>query len=146
MTVLPTFTIIYQQGITGGFAPPTPTAIHALTRDAESPSFTVTSKIRPLGTPTLQDAGSKSLSVDNYATLLEELQGILSTVPPQYPGVRDLYGLDTSIILDTQASVTATAVPYGSYAAANVELPTEEQKGKFKRAVDIITQEIVGKA
>ncbi|KIJ59850.1 hypothetical protein HYDPIDRAFT_170550 [Hydnomerulius pinastri MD-312] len=132
------FTITLQKGITGGFAPPTPNALYRLVKEAESSTITVVSQVRPLGTPSLQDAVIKSISLDDHSAEIEELQGILTAIPPQYPGAADLYGLDISIIYDTKEFVASGASQYGSAAGLGVAPPTEEEKAKFQRAIDII--------
>ncbi|KAF9235516.1 hypothetical protein BU15DRAFT_77921 [Melanogaster broomeanus] len=97
-TATTAFTITLQKGITGGFAPPTPSALYTLARAPESATFTVASQKRPPGTPSLQDPVIKALFVEEHATELQELQEILGSIPPQYPGAQDIYGSDTSIV------------------------------------------------
>ncbi|KAF9224681.1 hypothetical protein BS17DRAFT_778798 [Gyrodon lividus] len=133
------FTITLQKGITGGFAPPTPSALHTLTTTPDSTTVTVTSQKRPPGTPSLQDPVTRTLPLREHATELEELQKILSAIPPQYPGAQDLYGSDTSIIYRTGEAAAQGVHPYGSAAGYGIAPPTEEEKGKFKRAIKIIT-------
>lgn len=66
------------KGITGGFAPPTPQAIHTLTRSSAAPAdLTVQSATKPDGAPGLNEVTPKKLKVDDHAALIEELQTIL---------------------------------------------------------------------
>ncbi|KAL4071819.1 hypothetical protein V8B97DRAFT_2016017 [Scleroderma yunnanense] len=133
------YQVRFQKGITGGFAPPTPSAIHTLSVNDDGTTLTIVSQTRPHGTPTLGDPVTRTLSVgsDNTADLLAELRTILSEIPPQYPGAEDLYRKDISII--THQNSTGFAA-YGSAAAHGVQPPTEEQVGRFNRAVEIVNQ------
>lgn len=67
-------------GITGGFAPPTPNAVHILTRTVDTPDkVAVISQTRPDGEPSLSPAQIKSLDVNTKETegLVDELHKIL---------------------------------------------------------------------
>lgn len=69
------------KGITGGFAPPTPQAIHTLTRSSAAPAdLAVQSATKPDGAPGLNELTPKKLKVDDHAALIEELQTILKVV------------------------------------------------------------------
>ena len=123
-------------GITGGFAPPTPSAIFTM---ASTPSndIHVTAAVRPDGTPTLQDAAPKSLSTADSKTLtqLNELQAILRSIPES-----NEYGMDTALAyrsndlrwLNRNASQGCeTGSTFKKQASA-------EEKAKFKRAVELV--------
>ncbi|KIK79128.1 hypothetical protein PAXRUDRAFT_834255 [Paxillus rubicundulus Ve08.2h10] len=137
-SVAASFTITLQKGITGGFAPPTPSALYTLTRTPENATVTVVSQIRPPGTPSLQDPVTTTFLVEENATTLKALHHILSSIPPQYPGAQDLYGFDTSIVYRTGEAVAQGVHIYGSAAGYGVTPPTEKEKGEFQQAVDII--------
>lgn len=125
-------------GITGGFAPPTPSAIHDLSVSPDGNSLTIVDQIRSRGTPTLGDPVTRTLSLGGDTTnLLSELRAILSEIPLQYPGADDFYGKDISILAPENSAGFAA---YGSAAARGLQPPTEEQVGKFNRAVEIVNQ------
>lgn len=66
------------EGITGGFAPPTPKAITMLTRSGDTPAeLDVQSMKREDGTPDLAPLAGKKLKTDDHAALIDELEGIL---------------------------------------------------------------------
>ncbi|KAI6144981.1 hypothetical protein BKA82DRAFT_4169049 [Pisolithus tinctorius] len=135
------YRVVLQRGITGGFAPPTPEALHMLAVSEDSTELTITSQIRPFGTPTLQPAVTTTLAIDDGdVMLLAELKDILSSIPPQYPGAQDCYGRDISIVA-IQDSVQAAmgGVPYGSV-ADNACQPTAEHVAKFNRAARIVME------
>nr|GAT57154.1 predicted protein [Mycena chlorophos] len=93
------FFVRLQHGITGGFAPPTPSALYTLAQSSGAPSLAITAAVREDGTPSLTDAAPKTLTPDSTtAALVDELHGILKTIPTESPpGSEDIYGLDTSI-------------------------------------------------
>ncbi|KIJ16276.1 hypothetical protein PAXINDRAFT_155013 [Paxillus involutus ATCC 200175] len=138
-SIAASFTITLQKGITGGFAPPTPSALYTLTRAPESATVTVVSQKRPPGTPSLQDPVITTFVVEEQATELNALHLILSSIPPQYPGAQDLYGFDTSIIYRTGEAAVEGVHTYGSAAGHGVAPPTEKEKGEFQQAVNLIT-------
>ncbi|KAL1718914.1 hypothetical protein EV715DRAFT_252133 [Schizophyllum commune] len=141
------FSLRLQHGITGGFAPPTPNAIHTLTRPLNQTTLAVTSAIRPEGTPSLQDAVPKQLNAEDAHTtqLLDELHGILKSIPTeQPPGSEDIYGLDTSIAWGSDDLMWCNGGPSGCGGGESYVKPTEEEKAKFKRAVEIV-KELVDK-
>ncbi|KAL1658369.1 hypothetical protein GGF50DRAFT_108635 [Schizophyllum commune] len=144
---LGSLTLRQQPGITGGFAPPTPNAIHTLTRPLNQTTLAVTSAIRPEGTPSLQDAVPKQLNAEDAHTtqLLDELHGILKSIPTeQPPGSEDIYGLDTSIAWGSDDLMWCNGGPSGCGGGESYVKPTEEEKAKFKRAVEIV-KELVDK-
>ncbi|KAG5651732.1 hypothetical protein H0H81_007670 [Sphagnurus paluster] len=130
-----------QNGIHGGFAPPTPKAICTFSKAASDSSLHITAAVRPSGTPTLQDAAPKILSEDHGDTqaLVEELHAILKEIPTeQPPGSEDIYGLDTSIAWGSEDLEWCNGGPQGCGGGKSEVQPTDEQKAKFKRAVDIV--------
>ncbi|KAK7042681.1 hypothetical protein R3P38DRAFT_2891747 [Favolaschia claudopus] len=118
-----------QHGIKGGFAPTDPDAVFTVTQALNQNTLAITAARREDGTPGLQDAAPKSLDhSDDTSTLVDELHGILKTIPMEDPkGSEDIYGLNTSII------------------GTSMVKPTEEDKAKFKRAVEIVNT-LVNKA
>ncbi|RDB24398.1 hypothetical protein Hypma_008372 [Hypsizygus marmoreus] len=142
------YSLRLQKGITGGFAPPTPDAIHTITKASNNPSLLIASAIRPTGTPSLLDAASQSLDASDAQTeaLVTELHSILKELPTeQPPGSEDIYGLDTSIAWGSEDLQWNNAGPQGCGGGTSSVQATEEQKEKFRRAVEIV-QELVGNA
>lgn len=129
-------------GITGGFAPPTPRAILTVTRDATINTLQITSAVRPDGTPKLQDAVPKKLTVDDSTeALVDELHSILKSIPTEFPpGSEDIYGLDTSIAFGSPDLEWMNGGPQGCGGGESQVQASEEDKTKFKRAVEIVTQ------
>ncbi|KAF4612779.1 hypothetical protein D9613_011768 [Agrocybe pediades] len=145
------YSLRLQKGITGGFAPPTPDFIYTLTRPLtqEPPtqdSLLITSAVRPAGTPSLQDAVPKRLSLtDETTSLVDELHSILKSLPTeQPPGSEDIYGLDTSIAWGSDDLMWVNGGPQGCSGGTSSVKATDEEKAKFKRAVDIV-EELVAK-
>jgi len=135
-----------QNGISGGFAPPTPSAIYTITRPLNHTTLAVGSAVRPDGTASLQDAAPKSLSVQEGDPLVEELHGILKTIPTESPpGSEDIYGLDTSIAWGSDDLQWCNGGPSGCGGGTSTIKASEEDKAKFRRAVEIVN-ELVGKA
>ncbi|KAG6330154.1 hypothetical protein ID866_8932 [Astraeus odoratus] len=131
------YKVMFQKGITGGFAPPTPSVIHHLAVNDDSTTLTITSLIRPHGQPQPIPQPPKALSVasGDHAASLERLRDILSKIPPQFPGADDLYKQDISIL-----AVGEGVVPYGTAVARNLQPPTDEQVQQFNQAVDIVNR------
>ena len=128
-------------GIQGGFAPPTPNLIVTITQPLNQPHLNISSAIRPDGTPNLQEALPRSISSEDEhtASLVDELHAILKTLPTELPpGSEDIYGLDTSIAWGSDDLVWANGGPQGCNGGTSSVQPTEEEKAKFKRAVDIV--------
>ena len=132
-------------GITGGFAPPTPSEIHVLSLSPDRPNLlSVDSQIRPDGTPILQSVNAVPKSVlltsesPNLA-LVDELHDILKTLPIESPpGSQDIYGLDTSIMWGSQGFEWHNGGPAGVGTGISQVQPTAEEKAKFVKAVEII--------
>ncbi|EGN91836.1 hypothetical protein SERLA73DRAFT_191947 [Serpula lacrymans var. lacrymans S7.3] len=135
------FSLRLQHGITGGFAPPTPSAIHTITK-ATANNLLITSAVRPDGEPNLvQSALPKSLEYKDHShsPLVDELHTILKSLPTEIPpGSEDIYGLDTSIAWGSNDLMWVNGGPQGCGGGTSAVQPTEEEKKKFKRAVDIV--------
>jgi hypothetical protein len=134
--------ICFTIGITGGFAPPTPNAIHTITQPLNKIELFIRSATRTDGsTQGLQDAVPKSISsVEKHTvSLVDELHGILKTIPTELPpGSEDIYGLDTSIAWFSQDLQWIDGGPQGCSGGISTVQPTQEDKVKFKRAVEIV--------
>ncbi|KAF8300477.1 hypothetical protein DL93DRAFT_2090959 [Clavulina sp. PMI_390] len=130
-----------NSGITGGFAPPTPSAVHQMTRSSAKPeTLAITSLTRADGTPDLAPAMPKSLQVDDHAALIDELHGILKELPTESPpGSQDIYGLDTTIAWGSSDLEWMNGGPGGCGNGTSEVQATDAQKAKFKRAVDIVS-------
>lgn len=99
------------------------------------------SAIRPDGTPSLQDAVPKSLSkfAPGVDGLLGELYTILKSLPTESPpGSEDIYRLNTSIAFGCEDFRWMNGGPSGCGGGTSKVQATEEEKAKFKRAVDIV--------
>ncbi|TFK34681.1 hypothetical protein BDQ12DRAFT_689388 [Crucibulum laeve] len=133
------FFIHLQEGITGGFAPPTPSEVLSVARTDDRPSLAITAAKRETGTPSLVEAAPKSLSInsDNGA-LVDELHGILKSIPPAPPNSVDIYGLDTGIVWGSEDLEWMNCGPQGCGGGVGGVEVTEEDKKKFKRAVEIV--------
>jgi len=136
------FALRLQHGITGGFAPPTPSAIYSLVKPATQTLITIDSAVRQDGTPNLvSDASPKSLSSSDADKLVDELHGILKTIPTESPpGSQDIYGMDTSIFWGSEDLQWCNGGPQGCNGSDSSVQATAEDKAKFKRAVEIVNQ------
>ncbi|KAI0759398.1 hypothetical protein BD413DRAFT_487927 [Trametes elegans] len=140
---IPEFSLRLQRGITGGFAPPTPEAIITVTSVPTQNLLNITSAVRPKGTPSLQDALPRSLPASDADTvaLVSELRDILRAIPTESPpGSEDIYGLDTSIAFGSDDFFWQNGGPQGCGQGESEVKPTEEDKAKFKRAVEIVEE------
>lgn len=73
--------------------------------------------------------------------LVDELHGILKTLPTEKPpGSQDIYGLDTSISWGSADLEWQNGGPGGCSHGTSQVQPTEEEKAKFRRAVDIVKE------
>ena len=126
-------------GITGGFAPPTPEAIHTLTRPLNKDTLNITSAVRETGTPGLESGLPKS--IPHPEALADELHTILKELPTeQPPGSQDIYGMDISIAWGSDDLMWCNGGPQGCGGGESAVQATAEQKTKFKRAVEIVEQ------
>jgi len=141
MTVPAQFYCRLQKGIAGGFAPPTPSEIHVLSRGLDNPTtLLIQSEIRKPGTPNLvSQFGGQGKSVTLNETKIAELYGILKKLPTeQPPGSEDIYGLDTMIMWGSDDLEWANGGPQGCGGGTSDIQPTDAQKAEFKKAVEII--------
>lgn len=156
---LPGFSVRLQHGIQGGFAPPTPDAVHTIDYAGDisaasaagdnHPIISVTSAVRQHGTPLLPDAVPKNLVVPAKSAeekAIHELRDIIKDLPSEYPpGSEDIYGLSTSIAWGSDDLMWYNGGPAGCGSGQSSVKANDEHKEKFKRAVAIIT-ELVKKA
>jgi len=137
------YSLRLQSGITGGFAPPTPNAIHTITQPLNVNTLTISSATRSVGTLNLQDAAPKFISSEDEhtASLVDELHGILKVLPVEDPpGSQDIYGLDTSIAWGSEDLMWMNGGPQGCGGGTSRVQATEEDKIRFKRAVEIVNK------
>ena len=134
-------------GITGGFAPPTPSAIHTFSKSGPTTNLAIESLIRPDGTPDLQAQAPKSLSFtssdSDSDSLIAELRSILKELPTeQPPGSEDIYGMDTSIMWADGELQWVNGGPQGCSGgpgSSSVQA-SKEEKARFARAVEIVEE------
>ncbi|KAG6815294.1 hypothetical protein H0H87_003247, partial [Tephrocybe sp. NHM501043] len=127
--------------IVGGFAPPTPDAIHTITKAYNNTNLIVSSAVRSEGSPQLQDAAPKSLSAKDpdHDALITKLHLILKELPTESPpGSEDIYGLNMSIAWGSEDLEWCNGGPAGCGGGLSDVQASEEQKAKFKHAVDIV--------
>ncbi|KAG9042333.1 hypothetical protein FS837_011013 [Tulasnella sp. UAMH 9824] len=145
------FFVRLQEGIVGGFAPPTPKEVHELTRSLDNPSnLLIQSSVRQQGQPHPVPAEPKSLPIPEVSTLgaddpknvdsrVAELESILSQLPTeQPPGSEDIYGMNIGIMYGSDNLEWANGGPAGCSGGTSTVQPTEAQKQQFKRAVEIV--------
>lgn len=138
---------IITAGITGGFAPPTPLARFALTREQDKPHIDIQSSKRVDGVAAGPDSFAEpelkqlSLSKDDTEKLVSELYGILKDIPTESPpGSEDIYGLDTGIMWGSDSFTWANGGPGGCGTGTSEVQASDEDKTKFKRAVAIVEE------
>ncbi|OCB87868.1 hypothetical protein A7U60_g5002 [Sanghuangporus baumii] len=144
------FFLRMQCGITGGFVPPSPSAVHTLSKASEQTHVLVASAVRVDGGKSLSDADPKTLDVSGTSStelaLVDELHSILTSIPTESPpGSEDIYGLDTSIAWQSNDIIWVNGSPSGCVRGKSTVQPSEDEKAKFRRAVEVIT-ELVAKA
>jgi len=77
---------------------------------------------------------------DDTESLVNELHGILKKLPTESPpGSEDIYGLDTSIAWGSDDLQWMNGAPGGCGGGTSSVRPTDEEKAKFRRAVEIVT-------
>lgn len=140
-------------GVTGGFVQPTPDEEHELSYvPSEVQSLTeqkITVKSSSKQNHSLMPEEPKSLSVTDAQSLLDELFGILKTIPQKNPDPEifneDYYGMGKSIFWggDGPQPEWFNSVPQGCDGQRGSAKP--EEKEKFERALAII-KELVSKA
>ncbi|RBR24901.1 uncharacterized protein FIESC28_02319 [Fusarium coffeatum] len=136
------FAIRLQKGITGGFAPPTPRLIIVI--DGSDNDLKISVAKREVGSPDLTPASLKTIVFGDHEGVIDELHGILKELPiEQPPGSEDIYRMDTSIAWQSDDLEWCNGGPQGCGGGESFVNVGEEEKKKFKRAVEII-EEISG--
>ncbi|KAG6835676.1 hypothetical protein H0H93_015845 [Arthromyces matolae] len=140
-----------QHGIMGGFSGPNPDEIHTITKQAHSSSLLIQSLTRSSSSMPLMPCSPKHLPIDkddsSPARLLTELRVILAQLPTEKPaGSEDIFGEDTGLTWSSEDFTWWNGGPDGCGGGGKSRVqPTEKQKEKFKRAVEII-YELVDRA
>lgn len=114
-----------------------------LTLAANQPSLAVSSAVREHGTPDLTPAAPKQLAIGSSETgaLVDELQNILRSIPTESPpGSEDIYGLDTSLFWGSDDLEWYNGGPQGCGGGESSVKASDEDKKKFKRAVEIVNK------
>ncbi|KAH7193972.1 uncharacterized protein B0J16DRAFT_381842 [Fusarium flagelliforme] len=136
------FSVRLQKGITGGFAPPTPSLIIII--DASNNNLSISIAKREDGTPDLAPSASKIIDFAEHEAVIDELHSILKGLPTeQPPGSEDIYRLDTSIAWQSDDIEWWNGGPQGCGGGESFVNADEEQRKNFMRAVEII-EEISG--
>ncbi|KAI0052657.1 hypothetical protein FA95DRAFT_1586553 [Auriscalpium vulgare] len=140
------FALRIQHGITGGFAPPRPSAVHEFSLEPSSQFIALTSQIRDHGTPTLLAHPSKSVHVSDETTaLVNELQTILKRLPTENPPSTDIYQQDIGIFWQGSDGFSwFNAAPSGCGGFESDVKVTDDDKKAFGRAIEI-TEDLVSK-
>jgi len=136
-----TFFVRVQHGIAGGFAPPQPSAIQTVIRDNSSTSLQISSVKDLKNFSTLSEVQPKSLDLGDLdvTSLVDELHSILKELPTERPpGSEDIYGFDIGIAWGSGDLEWANGGPQGCSGGFSEVQATDEQKAKFKRAVEIV--------
>lgn len=99
----------------------------------------VRSSVKPDGTPSLSESVTKTISIDHNTALINELYSILKEIPTESPpGSEDIYGLDVSIAWGSQDLEWCNGGPSGCGGGHSEVQATDDDKKKFKRAVEIV--------
>lgn len=121
----------------GGFAPPTPNLLVVI--DGSDNELKISVAKRETGTADLAPASPSTVALADYEAIINELHGILKELPTeQPPGSEDIYGLDASIAWQSDDLEWWNGGPQGCGGGESFVTVGEEQKKKFKRAVEII--------
>ncbi|KAE8343844.1 hypothetical protein BDV24DRAFT_128313 [Aspergillus arachidicola] len=136
------YTIRLQKGIVGGFAPPTPSAILKLTKNAEDSYTIVNEAIRSDDGPGMEHKPERTLDAsDKVESLVTGLYEILQDLPLESPpGSEDIYGKDISISWSSDDFAWCNGGQQGCVGVGSDVRPSETQRNKFTRAVDIVRE------
>ncbi|KAF7364368.1 hypothetical protein MSAN_01097300 [Mycena sanguinolenta] len=106
-----------------------------------SNSIAVTLAKREEGTPNLSPALPKFLPTASSEALVEELHGILKTLPlKELRGSEDISGLDISIMWGSEDLEWCNGGPEACGGGQSIMQATPEEKEKFKHAVEIVDE------
>lgn len=79
--------------------------------------------------------------MEEHSALIDELESILKTIPVESPpGSEDIYGMDTGIAWGSENLQWANGGPAGCGTGVSQTQATDEDKKKFKRAVEIVNE------
>jgi len=138
------FDLRIQHGITGGFAPPRPSAVHDLSfKPPSNPHILLTSQFPfPPATATVQQLDTKPKRIeisDDTTTLVKELEGILRKLPKEQMPSKDIYGRDIGIFWEGAGFTWVNSAPQGcgTFDSDSGVVVTEDDKKAFDRAVAI---------
>jgi len=100
----------------------------------------VQAQTREDGTPELSaPLAPKEVEKSSAESKIDELVSILKSLPTESPpGSQDIYGLDTSIAFLSDGLEWWNGGPQGCGGGESQVQATEEEKEKFKRAVEIV--------
>jgi hypothetical protein len=104
---------------------------------------TISSWVREYGQPISENSTEKTISLTQINELVNELETILREIPVEDPpGSEDIYGLDIGLVWGSDDLEWSNNAPEGCGGGVSEVQPTDVQRRKFKRAVEII-EEIV---
>ncbi|KIM23179.1 hypothetical protein M408DRAFT_332477 [Serendipita vermifera MAFF 305830] len=140
------FYIRVTHGITGGFAPATPTSVQQITSSLSGSAATIQlqTTTRAKDQAKLPDAptaesvlpSSSHNKVDELVTELEEIFKKLPREDP--PGSKDIYGMDVGIVFGSDAVQWQNGGPAGCGEGFSQTDATDADKKEFTRALEII--------
>ncbi|KAJ4022730.1 hypothetical protein NW766_001777 [Fusarium irregulare] len=94
---------------------------------------------RAPGTPDSGPESRNTVAIVDHEAVIDELQSILMELPTEQPsGSEDIYGLDTSITWQSDDLEWMNGGHQGCGGGESFVTVGEEQKKKFKRAVEIV--------
>jgi len=138
------FDLCIQHGISGGFVPPRPSAVHNLSFKPPSNSHILLTSLFPFpsATATVQQLDTKPKSIaisDDTTVLVKELEGILRKLPKEEMPLKDIYGRDIGIFWEGADGFTwMNSAPQGCGTSdSDSVVVTEDDKKAFDRAVEI---------
>ncbi|KAK0109840.1 hypothetical protein ONS95_002511 [Cadophora gregata] len=135
------FSIRLQVGITGGFAPPSPSAIHTISRSSSSPTMDINSQQRAEGSHDLRPQPTKTLPVQTHSENLDYIYNTLKELPVEDPpGSEDIYGLDTGVNWNGEGLKWSNGGPEGCGSDFSNVQAGKGEKEKFGEVVKLILE------
>ena len=107
--------------------------------------MTIDTHVRPEGSRDLHGPTTKKVADTHGSTvdtLVSELEGILKDIPQSDERSADLYGLDIGIFFGSDQLEWRNSASEGCDGTTTEDGPSEAEKDKFKRAVEI-SEELV---
>jgi hypothetical protein len=124
-----------------------PSAVQTLSLSQDSPNSLFVNSEHRAGDSSqglVQSFAPKSIDTEKTPEvnkLVEELYGILKDIPTEEPkGSEDIYGMDTSIMWGSDDLEWMNGGPAGCVRGSSTVQASEEDKKKFKRAVEIVKE------